>query len=59
MSLMLKLLATALLLSSFLQASASNADIEKFLKKSFTGNPNIISLKVKVEQKIPVNLASL
>jgi len=49
---MLKLLATALLLSSFLQASTSNKDVEKFLKKSFEGNPNIIKLSVKVEQTI-------
>ncbi len=54
MSLMLRLLATALLLSSFAQASTSDADIEKFLKKSFQGNPNIVSLEVKVNQKIPV-----
>lgn len=54
MSLMLKLLATALLLSSFAQAATSNADIEKFLKKSFEGNPNIIKLSVKVEQSIPL-----
>ncbi len=51
---MLKLLATTLLLSSLLQASASNAEVEKFLKKSFTGNPNLVSIKVKVEQKIPI-----
>ena len=54
MSLMLKLLATALLLSSFLQASTSNKDVEKFLKKSFSGNPNIVKLNVKVKQKIPL-----
>lgn len=52
MSLMLKLLATALLLSSFLEASTSNKDIENFLKESFEGNPNIIKLNVKVEQTI-------
>ena len=54
MLLMLKLLATSLLLSTLLEASASNADIEKFLKKSFGSNPNIVSLKVVVDQKIPV-----
>lgn len=52
MSLMLKLLATALLLSSFLQASTSNKDVEKFLEKSFSGNKNIIKLSVKVKQTI-------
>ena len=54
MSLMLKLLATTLLLSSFLQASTSNKDVEKFLEKSFSGNPNIVKLNVKVDQKIPI-----
>ncbi|MEA1893184.1 MAG: thioredoxin domain-containing protein [Campylobacterota bacterium] len=49
---MLKLLVTALLLSSTLEAGSSNADIEKFLKKSFEGNPNIVSLDVKVKQKV-------
>jgi protein-disulfide isomerase len=49
---MLKLLATTLLLSSLLQASTSNVDVEKFLKKSFKKNPNIITLEVKVEQKV-------
>ncbi len=52
MSLMLKLLATALLLSSLLEASTSNSDVEKFLKKSFEGNPNIVKLSVKVQQTI-------
>ena len=51
---MLKLLVTTLLLSSALQASASNADIEKFLAKSFKGNPNIVSLDVKVKQRFEV-----
>jgi thiol:disulfide interchange protein DsbC len=54
MSLMLKLLATALLLSSFLQASTSNKDVEKFLEKSFSGNQNIKKLSVKVQQSIPL-----
>lgn len=52
MSLMLKLLAIALLLSSYLQASTSREDVERFLKKSFEGNPNIIKLSAKVEQTI-------
>ncbi len=51
---MLKLLVTTLLLSSLLEASASNANIEKFLKKSFESNPNIVSLKVRVEQSVEV-----
>lgn len=45
MSSMLKLLATALLLSSALVA---NEKVEEFLKQSFSGNPDIISLDVKV-----------
>ena len=54
MSLMLKLLATTLLLSSLVQGNSSNTTIEKFLEKKFKGNPNIVSIKVKVEQKVPV-----
>ena len=54
MSLMLKLLATTLLLSSFLEASSSNKDIESFLKKQFSNNKNIVSMEVRVEQKIPI-----
>jgi thiol-disulfide isomerase/thioredoxin len=51
---MLKLLATALLLSSLVQASSSNKEIEEFLKESFSRNPKIISLKVKIEQRVPI-----
>ncbi len=47
---MLKLLSIVILLSSFLEAS--NADIENFLKKSFSKNPNIVKLDVKVKQKL-------
>ncbi len=54
MLLMLKLLATTVLLSSLLQASAKDADIKKFLKKSFSGNSNIVSLKINIDQKVPV-----
>jgi thiol:disulfide interchange protein DsbC len=52
MLLMLKLLATTLLLSSLLQAATSNKDVENFLKKSYEANPNILKLKVKVKQTI-------
>lgn len=48
MSLMLKLLAITLVLSSILRAEASNQDIENFLKKMFASNQNIKSLNVKV-----------
>ncbi len=54
MSSMLKLLATTLLLSSFLQASSSTKDIESFLKESFSNNPSIVSLEVTVKQKVPL-----
>ncbi|MFT7002888.1 MAG: thiol:disulfide interchange protein DsbC [Sulfurimonas sp.] len=54
MSLMLKLLAPTLLLSSFLQASTSSENIENFLKKQFAGNSNIVKVKVVVEQTIPL-----
>ncbi len=52
MSLMLKLLATTLLLSSFLQADSSEKEVEDFLKKSFSTNPNIKSIKIKVVDKM-------
>lgn len=52
MSLMLKLLATALLLSSLLEATTTEAAVEKFLEKSFSKNPKITKLNVKVEQTI-------
>ncbi len=48
MSLMLKLLATILILSSFLRADASSEQVEGFLKKMFAGNQSIKSLKLKV-----------
>lgn len=48
MSLMLKLLAITLVLSSILRAEASSEDVENFLKKMFASNQNIKSLKVKV-----------
>ncbi|MBL0707618.1 MAG: thioredoxin domain-containing protein [Sulfurimonas sp.] len=54
MLLMLRLLATTLLLNSLLGASILNKDIEQFLKKSFEVNPNIIALNVKVVQRTPV-----
>ncbi len=50
---MLKLLATTLLLSSLLNASTQE-EVEKFLEKSFKGNPNIVTLKVKVTQTFPI-----
>ncbi len=54
MSLMLKLLTTTLLLSSLLPASSSDRTIEKFLEEKFKANPNIVSLKVKIKDKIAV-----
>ena len=54
MSLMLKLLAITLALSSFLRADASNAQVEDFLKKSFSNNPNIKSINIKIANKIEV-----
>lgn len=51
MSLMLRLLLSIVIVSSFLEAS-SNADVEAFLKKSFSANPNILKLDVKVHKKI-------
>ncbi len=54
MSSMLKLLATTLLLSSVLAASVENKKVEKFLEESFKNNPNIVSLKVTVADKMPL-----
>ncbi len=48
MSLMLILLAITLTLSSLLRADASGAAVEKFLKDTFSANPNIQSINVKV-----------
>lgn len=48
MSLMLKLLAITLTLSSLLRADASSAAVEKFLKDTFSANPNIKSINIKV-----------
>ena len=50
MSLMLKLLATALLTSSLFGA-AKNADIENFLYKNFKNNTDIRSIDIKVISK--------
>jgi protein-disulfide isomerase len=49
----LKLLATALLLSSALSAS-QNAQIEDFLEEKFSNNPSILSLDVDVVDTIPL-----
>ncbi len=54
MSSMLKLLATTLLLSSALFATVENKKVEKFLEESFKNNPNILSLKVTVADKMPL-----
>ncbi len=51
MSLMLKLLATTLLLSSALVAN-QNKKVEEFLKDSFSNNPAIIKLDVKIVENI-------
>lgn len=51
---MSKLLVTTLLLSSALFAETNNAVVEKFLEESFKNNPNIVSLKAKVVDKMPI-----
>ncbi|MBW6488700.1 MAG: thioredoxin domain-containing protein [Sulfurimonas sp.] len=48
MSSMLKLLATTLTLSSLLWADSSTLEVEKFLKDTYSANPNIKSINVKV-----------
>ena len=52
MSLMLKLLTIIALLSSSLLAVTSNEVMIKFLEKSFNKNPNIVSLKINIVDKI-------
>lgn len=55
---MLKLLATTVLLSSIVHAN-QNAKIEQFLTEKFEENPAIVSLKVKVTERMSVpSLAS-
>jgi len=54
MSLMLKLLAITLLLSSFAQADSSKA-VKDFLQKNFAHNPGIKSIDIKVTNSISVN----
>ncbi len=48
MSLMLKLLAIIVALSSFANANTMNEKIETFIENSFDNNPNIKSINVKV-----------
>jgi len=48
MSLMLKLLAITVLSSSLLFSSATNAEVEEFLKEQFSGNKGLSSIDVKV-----------
>lgn len=54
MLLMSRLLIVALVLSSTLLATTSDTKIVKFLKKSFKANPNIVSMKIDVVEKMPV-----
>ena len=51
---MLKLLTTALLLSSTLFASSTSERVEDFLEQTFSNNPNILALKVKVIDEVPL-----
>ena len=54
MSLMLKLLATTLLLSSLAHAGSSSKQVENFLIKTFGNNPNLESVKVKTTNSIKI-----
>jgi len=54
MSLMWKLLATTLLLSSFLHAQNVSDDVEDFLEDQFSANTKLKSVDVKVDSVIPV-----
>jgi len=52
MLLMLKLLATTVLLSSLLQAGTSSEVVKGFIEKTFKDNPNIKSIKVNIANKV-------
>ena len=54
MSLMLKLLATALVLSSFLHAQSVGDNVEDFLEDQFGDNPKIKNVDVSVDSVVPV-----
>jgi len=54
MSLMLKLLATALVLSSLAHAQNSSESVEDFLEDKFSDNPQIKNIDVKVDTVIPL-----
>jgi len=54
MSLMLKLLATTLLLSSFLYANTTSQKVEQFLEDQFEDNPRIIKIDAKVVEVKPL-----
>lgn len=54
MSSMLRLLTTTLLLSSTLFGASDNKAVERFLEESFKNNPSIVSLKVTVIDKMPI-----
>ena len=53
MLLMLKLLATSLLLGSFLYANTSD-DIEDFLSSKFSKNPQLKSIDIDVDSRLPL-----
>ncbi len=54
MSLMLKLLSTTLLLSSFVYANTTGEKIADFLEDKFSENPKLKSVDVKVDDVIPL-----
>ncbi|WP_457744562.1 DsbA family protein [Sulfurimonas sp.] len=54
MSLMLKLLATVLVLSSFAYAQSTGGNVEDFLEDQFSDNPRIKSVDVSVDSVIPL-----
>ena len=54
MSLMLKLLTITLLLSSLVEADSIDKKIEGFLKKTYSANPSIKTLNVKITSKTQV-----
>ena len=54
MSLMLKLLATTLLLSSLVYGQSTSKKVEEFLSEEFSENPRLQSVNVKVTDVVPL-----
>ena len=52
MLLMLKLLATSLLLVSFVNASTSGEKVKEYLEEKYSENTNIKTLQLEIEEEV-------